>query len=129
MLILKFNLQVRLLDQKNSNGIIDMDELASLETAHVEAVEEGPDGSPDIDGEGDETISLSDVLSSRDFSLSEEELWALCRECCLVLDVVKCSPEMFQTLCITPDTVAFDGSGNVCFLDLETGIVNMALSI
>ncbi|XP_076104710.1 kinase non-catalytic C-lobe domain-containing protein 1-like isoform X4 [Mytilus galloprovincialis] len=84
----------------------------------VEGELEEIDASPEF--EGDETISLSDILSSRDFCLSEEELWALCRECCLVLDVVKSSPEMFQTLCITPDTVAFDGSGNVCFLDLET---------
>lgn len=87
----------------------------------VEGELEEIDASPEF--EGDETISLSDILSSRDFCLSEEELWALCRECCLVLDVVKSSPEMFQTLCITPDTVAFDGSGNVCFLDLETGMV------
>lgn len=71
--------------------------------------------------EGDEAVSLYDVLVERDKSLSEEELWALCRECCLVLEVVNNSPEMFQTLCVTPDTVAFDGAGNVCFLDLDRG--------
>lgn len=45
--------------------------------------------------------------------LSEEELCALCQKCCLALDVVKCSLEMFQTLCITStsDTAATDGSG------------------
>lgn len=45
--------------------------------------------------------------------LSEEELCALCWKCCLALDVVKCSPEIFQTLCITStsDTAAIDGSG------------------
>eukprot|EP00105_Crassostrea_gigas_P046133 XP_019930281.1 PREDICTED: protein very KIND-like [Crassostrea gigas] len=69
--------------------------------------------------EGDEAISLYDILVERDKSLTEEELWALCRECCLVLEVVNNSPEMFQTLCVTPDTVAFDGAGNVCFLDLD----------
>lgn len=71
--------------------------------------------------EGDEAISLYDILVERDKSLTEEELWALCRECCLVLEVVNNSPEMFQTLCVTPDTVAFDGAGNVCFLDLDRG--------
>ncbi|KAL5022627.1 hypothetical protein ScPMuIL_001782 [Solemya velum] len=69
--------------------------------------------------EGDEAINLSDLLSVRDSCLSEEELWALCRECCLVLEVVNNSPDMFQTLCITPETVAFDQMGNVCFLDLD----------
>ncbi|KAK3589437.1 hypothetical protein CHS0354_020772 [Potamilus streckersoni] len=69
--------------------------------------------------EGDETISLADILVARDSCLTEDELWALCRECCLVLEVVNNSPEMFQTLCVTPDTVAFDQMGNVCFLDLD----------
>ncbi|KAK3095807.1 hypothetical protein FSP39_019436 [Pinctada imbricata] len=73
---------------------------------------------PDMDN-GDEAISLYDVLADRDSCLNEEELWALCRECCLVLEVVNNSPDMFQTLCVTPDTVAFDGAGNVCFLDLD----------
>jgi len=90
------------------------------EMEYAEGVVEEPELELSPELEGDETISLADILSARDYCLSEEELWALCRECCLVLDVVKCSPEMFQTLCITPDTVAFDGSGNVCFLDLET---------
>ncbi|XP_060074795.1 kinase non-catalytic C-lobe domain-containing protein 1-like [Ylistrum balloti] len=68
--------------------------------------------------EADEAVNLADILAARDSSLVEDELWALCRECCLVLEVVNCTPEMFQTLCITPDTVAFDNAGNVCFLDL-----------
>lgn len=38
--------------------------------------------------EGDEAISLYDILVERDKSMTEEELWALCRECCLVLEVV-----------------------------------------
>ncbi|XP_052771824.1 kinase non-catalytic C-lobe domain-containing protein 1-like isoform X3 [Mya arenaria] len=71
------------------------------------------------DIQGDETISLSDVLVARDSCLPEDELWALCRECCLVLEVVNNSPDSFQTLCVTPDTVAFDQVGNVCFLDLD----------
>ncbi|XP_060581603.1 kinase non-catalytic C-lobe domain-containing protein 1-like isoform X1 [Ruditapes philippinarum] len=71
------------------------------------------------DIQGDETVSLSDVLVARDACLPEDELWALCRECCLVLEVVNNSPDMFQTLCVTPDTVAFDQVGNVCFLDLD----------
>ncbi|KAH3790011.1 hypothetical protein DPMN_168205, partial [Dreissena polymorpha] len=71
------------------------------------------------DLQGDETISLSDVLVARDSCLPEDELWALCRECCLVLEVVNNSPDSFQTLCVTPDTVAFDQVGNVCFLDLD----------
>ena len=73
------------------------------------------------DPQGDETVSLSDVLIARDACLQEDELWALCRECCLVLEVVNNSPDQFQTLCVTPDTVAFDQVGNVCFLDLDTG--------
>lgn len=71
--------------------------------------------------EGDEAVNLADLLSVRDSCLTEEELWALCRECCLVLEVVNNSPDMFQTLCITPETVAFDHMGNVCFLDLDVG--------
>ena len=79
-----------------------------------------------MDG-GDEAISLYDVLAERDGCLTEDELWALCRECCLVLEVVNNSPEMFQTLCVTPDTVAFDCAGNVCFLDLDKGKENAEL--
>lgn len=80
--------------------------------------------------ETDEAITLSEVLSHRDSYLSEEELWALCQESCLLLEFVHNSPDMFQTLCITPDTVAFDGSGNVCFLDLDLGeYSNLLLNI
>ncbi|XP_050395691.2 uncharacterized protein LOC126814532 isoform X2 [Patella vulgata] len=73
----------------------------------------------DVLYEGDETVTLSEILSLRDAYLNEEELWALCRECCLTLEYVRNSQDMFQSLCITPETVAFDQSGNVCFLDLE----------
>ena len=37
--------------------------------------------------EGDESISLSDILNLRDTSLSEEELWAVCYECCVAMQV------------------------------------------
>ncbi len=37
--------------------------------------------------EGDESISLSDILSMRDTSLTEEQLWAVCYECCLAMQV------------------------------------------
>lgn len=79
--------------------------------------------------EADEAVNLSDILAARDSSLTEDELWGLCRECCLVLEVVNCTPEMFQSLCITPDTVAFDNTGNVCFLDLGSGKIDFLCSI
>ncbi|XP_012936876.1 uncharacterized protein LOC101848743 [Aplysia californica] len=65
------------------------------------------------------TASLSEVLATRGRFLEEQELWALCRECCLTLEYVNDCHDLFQTLCISPDTVAFDPEGNVCFLDLD----------
>ncbi|CAL1544315.1 unnamed protein product [Lymnaea stagnalis] len=65
------------------------------------------------------TASLSEVLASRSRFLEEIELWALCRECCLTLEYVHDCADLFQSLCISPDTVAFDPEGNVCFLDLD----------
>nr|KAI8756211.1 kinase non-catalytic C-lobe domain-containing protein 1-like [Biomphalaria glabrata] len=65
------------------------------------------------------TVSLSDVLSSRNCYLGELELWALCRECCLTLEYVNTHVELFQSMYISPNTVAFDTEGNVCFLDLD----------
>ena len=73
----------------------------------------------DINDEG--TVTLSEVISHSGKSLVEEELYALCLECCLTLEYVYSTPELFQSLIITPDTVAFDQEGNVCFLDLEDG--------
>lgn len=72
--------------------------------------------------EGDEAISLYDILVERDKFLIEEELWVFCRECCFVLEVVNNSSEMFQILCVISDIVVFDGVGNVCFLDLDRGL-------
>ncbi|KAK7109186.1 uncharacterized protein [Littorina saxatilis] len=69
--------------------------------------------------EGDETVTLSEIVSGREVILREEELWALCRECCLTLEFVHSTQELFQSLVITPETVAFDREGNVCFLDLD----------
>ena len=37
--------------------------------------------------EGDERVSLGDILLHRDGCLSERELWAVCKECCLALQV------------------------------------------
>ena len=71
--------------------------------------------------EGDETVTLSEIVSGREVTLGEEELWALCRECCLTLEFVHSTEELFQSLVITPETVAFDREGNVCFLDLDAG--------
>lgn len=70
--------------------------------------------------EGDEHISLADILATRDVGLSDEELWAVTRECCLALQSVYNSSEMFQYLCIMPETLAFDSAGAVCFLDTVT---------
>ena len=73
------------------------------------------------DAEGDETVTLSEIVAGREVALGEEELWALCRECCLTLEFVHSTQELFQSLVITPETVAFDREGNVCFLDLDAG--------
>ncbi|XP_023393815.1 protein very KIND [Pteropus vampyrus] len=64
-----------------------------------------------------ENVSLADILSLRDSGLSEQEAWAVCLECSLSVRSVACSA-IFQTLCITPDTLAFNTSGNVCFMEL-----------
>ncbi|RUS91943.1 hypothetical protein EGW08_000345 [Elysia chlorotica] len=71
------------------------------------------------DGDEMTTASLAEVLASRGRFLEELELWALCRECCLTLEYVHDCHDLFQSLCISPDTVAFDPDGNVCFLDLD----------
>ena len=47
--------------------------------------------------EGDESISLSDILNLRDTSLTEEELWAVCYECCIAMQVSKIKSQ-FNTM-------------------------------
>ncbi|XP_061038658.1 kinase non-catalytic C-lobe domain-containing protein 1 [Eubalaena glacialis] len=65
--------------------------------------------------EDEENVSLADILSLRDSGLSEQEAWAVCLECSRSMRSVAHSA-LFQTLCITPDTLAFNTSGNVCFM-------------
>ncbi|XP_071766580.2 kinase non-catalytic C-lobe domain-containing protein 1 [Centroberyx gerrardi] len=66
--------------------------------------------------EDEENVSLADILSLRDSCLSEEEVWAVCAECVLALQSIGPS-HLFHTLCITPDTLAFNAHGNVCFME------------
>ncbi|XP_054974862.1 kinase non-catalytic C-lobe domain-containing protein 1 [Sorex araneus] len=68
--------------------------------------------------EDEENVSLADVLSLRDGSLGEQEAWAVCLECGLALRSVAASaPGLFHTLCITPDTLAFNSNGSICFME------------
>ncbi|XP_040905822.1 kinase non-catalytic C-lobe domain-containing protein 1 [Toxotes jaculatrix] len=66
--------------------------------------------------EDEENVSLADILSLRDSCLSEVEVWAVCAECVLALQSIRPS-HLFHTLCITPDTLAFNAHGNVCFME------------
>ncbi|XP_060130825.1 kinase non-catalytic C-lobe domain-containing protein 1 isoform X3 [Zootoca vivipara] len=66
--------------------------------------------------EDEENVSLADVLSLRDSCLTEEDIWAVCLECSQSLKSIAHSA-IFQTLCITPDTLAFNTNGNVCFME------------
>ncbi|KAM6916249.1 kinase non-catalytic C-lobe domain-containing protein 1 [Xenentodon cancila] len=66
--------------------------------------------------EDEENVSLADILSLRDSCLCEEEVWAVCSECVLALQSIRPS-QLFHTLCITPDTLAFNAHGNVCFME------------
>ncbi|XP_061084708.1 kinase non-catalytic C-lobe domain-containing protein 1 [Conger conger] len=66
--------------------------------------------------EDEENVSLADILSLRDSCLSELEVWAVCVECVLALQSIAHSP-LFHMLCITPDTLAFNAHGNVCFME------------
>uniref|UniRef100_A0A673KNC0 KIND domain-containing protein n=1 Tax=Sinocyclocheilus rhinocerous TaxID=307959 RepID=A0A673KNC0_9TELE len=63
-----------------------------------------------------ENVSLADILCLRDGGLSEQELWAVCVECVCSLQSIGLSP-LFHTLCVTPDTLAFNTHGNVCFME------------
>ena len=67
-----------------------------------------------------ENVTLADILSLRDSGLSEQEAWAVCLECSLAMRSVA-HAAIFQTLCITPDTLAFNTSGNVCFMEQLSG--------
>ncbi|KAM9282340.1 kinase non-catalytic C-lobe domain-containing protein 1 [Cariama cristata] len=66
--------------------------------------------------EDEENVSLADILSLRDSCLTEQDIWAICLECCHSLKSIAHSA-IFQTLCITPDTLAFNTNGNVCFME------------
>ncbi|XP_060097354.1 kinase non-catalytic C-lobe domain-containing protein 1 [Heteronotia binoei] len=66
--------------------------------------------------EDEENVSLADVLSLQDGCLTEPDMWAICLECCQSVKNVAHSA-IFQTLCITPDTLAFNTNGNVCFME------------
>lgn len=65
-------------------------------------------------------MSLADILSLRDSGLSEQEVWAVCAECIQALQSIRPS-HLFHTLCITPDTLAFNAHGNVCFMEQLSG--------
>ncbi|XP_057703559.1 kinase non-catalytic C-lobe domain-containing protein 1 [Corythoichthys intestinalis] len=66
--------------------------------------------------EDEENVSLADILTLQDSCLSEEDVWAVCAECVLALQSIRPS-HLFHTLCITPDTLAFNAHGNVCFME------------
>ncbi|XP_054839109.1 kinase non-catalytic C-lobe domain-containing protein 1 [Eublepharis macularius] len=66
--------------------------------------------------EDEENVSLADVLSLQDGCLTEQDIWAICLECSQSMKNIAHSA-IFQTLCITPDTLAFNTNGNVCFME------------
>ncbi|XP_043374821.1 kinase non-catalytic C-lobe domain-containing protein 1 isoform X3 [Dermochelys coriacea] len=66
--------------------------------------------------EDEENVSLADLLSLRDSCLTEQDIWAICLECSHSMKSISHSA-IFQTLCITPDTLAFNTNGNVCFME------------
>ncbi|XP_053306582.1 kinase non-catalytic C-lobe domain-containing protein 1 [Spea bombifrons] len=66
--------------------------------------------------EDEENVSLADILSLRDNGLTEQEIWAICLECCYSMKSI-CHSAIFQTLCVTPDTLAFNTNGKVCFME------------
>ncbi|XP_074856530.1 kinase non-catalytic C-lobe domain-containing protein 1 isoform X2 [Carettochelys insculpta] len=66
--------------------------------------------------EDEENVSLADILSLRDSCLTEQDIWAICLECCHSMKSIFHSA-IFQTLCITPDTLAFNTNGNICFME------------
>ncbi|XP_056147440.1 kinase non-catalytic C-lobe domain-containing protein 1 [Lampris incognitus] len=98
-------------------------ETSATESAvrHLGNTEEGREGRYEAEHlppllEDEENVSLADILSLQDSCLSEEEVWAVCAECVLALQSIGPS-HFFHTLCITPDTLAFNAHGNVCFME------------
>ena len=71
--------------------------------------------------EGDEQVSLGDILLEQNESLSEPQSWAVLREGCRALEQIHNGSDIFQSLCITPDSLAFDSTGSVFFLNQPTG--------
>ncbi|XP_039626588.1 kinase non-catalytic C-lobe domain-containing protein 1 [Polypterus senegalus] len=69
--------------------------------------------------EDEENVSLMDILSLRDNCLTEQEIWAICQECAISIKSIDHSA-LFHTLCITPDTLAFNANGNVCFMEQQS---------
>ncbi|XP_042316222.1 kinase non-catalytic C-lobe domain-containing protein 1 isoform X2 [Sceloporus undulatus] len=67
-----------------------------------------------LDGGGD-FEPLPSLSEDEDSCLTEEDIWAICLECSKSLKSIAHSA-IFQTLCITPDTLAFNTNGNVCFM-------------
>uniref|UniRef100_H9GAT9 Uncharacterized protein n=1 Tax=Anolis carolinensis TaxID=28377 RepID=H9GAT9_ANOCA len=92
-----------------------------METMEKFDKEQQVDGCGDFEAlpalsEEEENVSLADVLSLQDSCLTEDEIWAICLECSKSLKSISHAP-IFQTLCITPDTLAFNTNGNVCFME------------
>ncbi|KAG8517493.1 LOW QUALITY PROTEIN: Kinase non-catalytic C-lobe domain-containing protein 1, partial [Galemys pyrenaicus] len=75
---------------------------------------------PQLSAVSQENVSLADVLSLRGSGLGEQEAWAVCLECSLSLRSVA-PAALFQTLCVSPDTLAFSTSGSVCFMEQLSG--------
>lgn len=68
--------------------------------------------------EEEELITLTDILRLRDGYLNDDELWSVCHETCLaLLSLEKTSPELFSNLCLNTETLLFNSSGGVNFLD------------
>ncbi|XP_029465834.1 kinase non-catalytic C-lobe domain-containing protein 1 isoform X7 [Rhinatrema bivittatum] len=94
------------------------------EAAWEECYEEKERGSQDLYDfeplptllEDEENVSLADILSLRESCLTEQDIWAICLECSYSLKSIS-HATIFQTLCITPDTLAFNTNGNVCFME------------
>ncbi|XP_071827638.1 uncharacterized protein [Apostichopus japonicus] len=70
--------------------------------------------------EEEELITLTDILRLRDRYLNDDELWSVCHETCLaLLSLEKTSPELFSNLCLNTETLLFNSSGGVNFLDKD----------
>ncbi|XP_033632946.1 uncharacterized protein LOC117294583 [Asterias rubens] len=70
--------------------------------------------------EDEELVSITDILGLRRGRLRENEMWAVCKETILALDAFRsASFELFSKLYLCPDTLAFDSSSRVCFIDTD----------